>query len=157
MGEEWFPAIIRVEDPMDAKAYFENQIKAIEQVGPGGVNIIDCVNKRYEISQLRNDPKEPTYKEHFSRFKAKAGDTLQSVGVHIVNPDEELIEHLTRIEDGNIRLDIKKDKSGAISRYLRVEEHGQLGRGDGKWYEYAINKNGIKFLPVNFEEAREVI
>lgn len=153
VGEEWYPAIIRVEDPTDSIAYFENQIKAIEQIGPGGVNIIDCVNTRYEISKEQKNPNGSTYKEHFTRFKAKAGDTLQNVGIHIVvEPDDKLIEHLTRVEDGNIRLKIETDKTGAISRYLRVEEHGQLGRGDGNWYEYTITKKGIKFLPANFEE-----
>ena len=146
VGEEWYPAIIRVEDPTDSIAYFENQIKAIEQIGPGGVNIIDCVNEQ-------KNPNGSTYKEHFTRFKAKAGDTLQNVGIHIVvEPDDKLIKHLTRVEDGNIRLKIETDKTGAISRYLRVEEHGQLGRGDGNWYEYTITKKGIKFLPANFEE-----
>lgn len=153
VGEEWYPAIIRVEDPTDSIAYFENQIKAIEQIGPGGVNIIDCVNTRYEISKEQKNPNGSTYKEHFTRFKAKAGDTLQNVGIHIVvEPDDKLIKHLTRVEDGNIRLKIETDKTGAISRYLRVEEHGQLGRGDGNWYEYTITKKGIKFLPANFEE-----
>ena len=153
VGEEWYPAIIRVEDPTDSIAYFENQIKAIEQIGPGGVNIIDCVNTRYEISKEQKSPNGSTYKEHFTRFKAKAGDTLQNVGIHIVvEPDDKLIKHLTRVEDGNIRLKIETDKTGAISRYLRVEEHGQLGRGDGNWYEYTITKKGIKFLPANFEE-----
>ena len=153
VGEEWYPAIIRVEDPTNSIAYFENQIKAIEQIGPGGVNIIDCVNTRYEISKEQKNPNGSTYKEHFTRFKAKAGDTLQNVGIHIVvEPDDKLIKHLTRVEDGNIRLKIETDKTGAISRYLRVEEHGQLGRGDGNWYEYTITKKGIKFLPANFEE-----
>lgn len=155
VGEEWYPAIIRVEDPTDSIAYFENQIKAIEQIGPGGVNIIDCVNTRYEISKEQKTSNGPTYKEHFTRFKAKAGDTLQNVGIHIVVPDDKLMDHLTRVEDGNIRLKIEMDETGAISRYLRVEEHGQLGRGDGNWYEYTISKRGIKFLPVNFKEDED--
>ena len=155
VGEEWYPAIIRVEDPTDSIAYFENQIKAIEQIGPGGVNIIDCVNTRYEISKKQNASNGPSYKQHFTRFKAKAGDTLQNVGIHIVVPDDKLMDHLTRVEDGNIRLRIEKDETGAISRYLRVEEHGQLGRGDGNWYEYTISKKGIKFLPVNFKEDKD--
>ena len=88
-------------------------------------------------------------------MKAKADDTLRNVGIHVVVSDDKLMDHRTRVEDGNIRLKIEMDETGAISRYLRVEEHGQLGRGDGNWYEYTISKRGIKFLPVNFKEDED--
>lgn len=154
VGLDWFPAIVRVDNPSDSKTYFELQIKVIEQIGPGGVNIIDNSNKRYEMAQMQKDISEETYKAHFSRFKAKAGDSLQNVGIHIVEADDshdELIKHLTRLEDGNLILKHEIDETGKLIRKLCVEPRGQLGRGDTKWYEYVITQKGIRILPANFD------
>lgn len=161
VGDEWFPAIIRVEDPADSKTYFENQIKAIEKIGPGGVNIIDNSNKRYEIAQIMKHRDSESYKIHFSRFKARGGDTLQSIGVHIVETDfarttaedrAVLEDHLTRLEDGNIRMKHEFDpETGMITRRFRVEPTGQIGRGDTRWYEYAVNKSGFQILNTDFD------
>ena len=155
VGEKWYSAIIRVENPYDAEAYFKNQIKAIEELGPGGVNIIDNSNIRYEIAQKQKKEGGETYKEHFSRFKAKAGDSLRNIGVHIVEEHEELIAHLTRIEDGSIRLKHVEDGDGNVTRWLRVEDNGQIGRGDNKWYEYVITSKGLKLLPTDFDSEVE--
>ena len=156
VGDEWYPSIIRVEDPMDSETYFNNQIEAIKAIGPGGVNIIDCVNKRYEIAQQQRAKNGLSYKEHFTRFKAMAGDALQNVGVHIVtfgsSDDKELLNHLIHVQDGNIRLrQIKDDCSGSVIRELCIDESGQIGRGDTKWYKYVIRDTGVAFLPVDFD------
>ena len=154
VGEEYYSAIVRVEDPYDSEKYFTEQINTIREIGPGGVNIIDCVNVRYQITEKQKEKDEVTYKEHFSRFKATGGDTLKNVGIHIVeveDNDDELIKHLTRVEDGNIRLKkIIDEETGDMCRYLRVEDNGQYGRGDTKWYEYTVKQKGICILSTNF-------
>lgn len=155
LGVDWYQAIIRVDDPYDAEAYFQNQIKAIKQIGPGGLNIIDSSNVRYEIAKIQEARNVEKYKEHFSHFKAVAGDTLKSIGAHIVDTEydnKEIIAHLTRVEDGNIILQHKIDSQGGVTRWIRIGENGQIGRGDHKWYEYAIDENGIKILPTDFSD-----
>lgn len=148
VGEDFFEAIIRVEDPYDSKSYFENQIKAIEEIGPGGINIIDAVNERFELSKKQQEGNS-SYKEHFARFKAKAGDMLKSIGVHVVKSDwdnEELIKHLTRLEDGSIILDKREDpNTGNIERFLKISEGG-IGNSNNTWYRYIITRNGIRIF-----------
>lgn len=155
LGFDWNQAIIRVDDPYDAEAYFQNQIEAIKQIGPGGLNIIDSSNVRYEIAKIQELRNVEKYKEHFSHFKAIAGDTLKSIGAHIVDTEydnKEIIAHLTRVEDGNIILKQETDLQGGVTRWIRIGEKGQIGRGDHKWYEYAIDENGIKILPTDFKD-----
>lgn len=157
VGDECFTAIIRVDNPYDTKSYFENQIEAIKSIAKKSnglsVNIIDSTNERYLLKQQQQNSDPESYKQYFSKFKAKAGDVLHFIGIHLVQANDEhdeLVRHLTRMEDGSIILIQEKDeKSGKVTRYLKVEEYGSIGGGDNKKYQYIVNKNGIIFLPQN--------
>lgn len=147
VGESRYEAIIRVDDPTDSETYFNKQIEAIKQIGVGGVNIIDSVNKRYELSKMQKSLDGNTYKKHFTRFKAMAGGALHNIGAHIVTSeieDDELIHHLTINEDGSIFMKIETENDGSQKRYLKVGMG--LGRGDTSWHEYIINNSGIKII-----------
>lgn len=157
VGDDWFPAIIRVDDPNDTKSYFENQIKAIKAIGVEGVNVIDAVNERYTLKCHQESTDPETYKQYFSKFKAMAGDVLHNVGIHLVqanSKDDEIVQNLTRIEDGDIVLTQTKDeKSGAITRHLMVDVGGCIGGGDNKKFEFVVNKSGVILLPTDFDES----
>lgn len=147
VGKTRYESIIRVDDPTDSETYFNKQIEAIKQIGVGGINIIDSVNTRYELSKMQKSLNGETYKQHFTRFKAMAGGTLHHIGAHIVTSEienDELIDHLTINEDGSIIMKIETETDGSQKMYLKVGMG--LGRGDTRWHEYVINNSGIKII-----------
>lgn len=42
-------AIVRIKNPSDSENYYKKQLAIMDEMGTGGINIIDSVNERYEL------------------------------------------------------------------------------------------------------------
>jgi len=69
--------IVRIENPADADNYFSKQLELWDEMGSGGLNVIDSVNERYELIDTVDK------NEHFMRFRARTKISGKT-GIHIV-------------------------------------------------------------------------
>jgi len=133
-----FNGIVRIDNPSDADHYFKKQLELWDEMGTGGINVIDSVNERYAMIDS-NDKNI-----HFERFRARTKISGQS-GIHIITEDpahEEYNRAVNDIQGGVIRM-YAIEELGIIHRRIRIES-----LRDGKYVpferDYSITQNGIE-------------
>ena len=84
--------IVRIDNPKDADHYFKKQLELWDEMGTGGINVIDSVNERYAM--IDSDEKNT----HFQKFRARTKISGQS-GIHIITEDPSHEEYAPAIED----------------------------------------------------------
>jgi KaiC/GvpD/RAD55 family RecA-like ATPase len=129
--------IVRIQNPSDADHYFKKQIELWDEMGTGGINVIDSVNERYAMIDS-NDKNI-----HFQKFRARTKLSGQS-GIHIITEDpshEEYNRAVNDIQGGTIKMYVV-EKSGIAHRRIKIESIR-----DGKYVpferDYSITQKGI--------------
>ena len=75
-------AILRVDDPTDTENYYKMQVEIMEEIGMGGVNVIDSTNTRYRMLGESRKPSTSASK-YFQRFKARLGGMGGQSALHL--------------------------------------------------------------------------
>lgn len=135
---ELHKAIVRVPDPQDVEAYLELQAAVIEEIGAGGVNVIDSVNERYRLLPTGRDTSR-----YFERFRAKLGRLGGQTAIHIATDDIQDAEFnslLRNLQDGEIRLTQREEPEP--SRVLQITNLRGTAY-DQRAIEYTITENGV--------------
>ncbi len=137
-NEQIFKGIVRIDNPSDADHYFKKQLELWDEMGTGGINVIDSVNERYAMIDT-NDKNI-----HFQKFRARTKISGQS-GIHIITEDlahEEYNRAVNDIQGGSIRM-YAIEELGIIHRRIRIES-----LRDGKYVpferDYSITQNGVE-------------
>ncbi len=130
--------IVRIDNPADADYYFSKQLELWDEMGSGGLNVIDSVNERYDLIDTADKNK------YFMRFRARTKISGKS-GIHIVT---EIPDH----ESYNCAMD---DIQGGTFTMSFVEEGGIMYRKiqitslrDGKHVpfqrDFSISEQGVE-------------
>jgi KaiC/GvpD/RAD55 family RecA-like ATPase len=137
---ELYRGIVRIENPQDADNYFKKQLELWDEMGTGGINVIDSVNERYAMIDSSDK------NIHFQRFRARTKISGQS-GIHIITEEPSLEEYNRAVNDiqgGSIRM-YKVEDSGIMHRKIKIESIR-----DGKYVpfdrDYTITPNGLEIF-----------
>ncbi len=130
--------IVRISNPENAENYFRKQLDLLDEMGTGGINIIDSVNERYELI------KEEDKSRFFMRFRSRV-KLLNHSAIHIVT---EMPEHDTYnkimddIQEGSIRMFFSQE-NGIMHRKIKIDS---LREGKYVPFErhFSISDRGIE-------------
>lgn len=109
-------AIVRINNPRDSENYYKKQLAIMDDMGTGGINIIDSVNERYDLIDTEDKSL------HFKRFRARV-KLLQHSAIHIVTETKEHDPYNDMIKDiqgGTIKM-YTVEESGVIHRKIQVD------------------------------------
>jgi len=137
-------AIIRVDNPENRETYYKLQLEIMEDLGTGGVNVIDSTNERYQMMKGESKYDESAEK-FFRRFKARIGRIGNHIGIHLVTDlkdNSNLLKLLGNLQDGVIRMHYEDNQIGRL-RFLQVENISQFNTNK---HEFIITPDGIKII-----------
>ncbi|CAK8725647.1 hypothetical protein KKHLCK_17260 [Candidatus Electrothrix laxa] len=133
-----FKGIVRIENPSDADQYFSKQLELWDEMDPGGLNVIDSVNERFDLIDTRDKNK------HFMRFRARTKISGKS-GIHIVTelPSHESYNRaINDIQGGTFRMSFVEDR-GITYKKIQI-----TSLRDGKYVpfhrDFSISEQGIE-------------
>jgi KaiC/GvpD/RAD55 family RecA-like ATPase len=98
--------ILRIENPEDPRIYFSEQLRLWDEMGTGGINVVDSVNERYAMIDTSDK------QHHFMRFRARVKVKNQSA-IHIITETPEHESYNQAIVD---------IQGGAIAMFVTVEK-----------------------------------
>ncbi|MFA5925065.1 MAG: ATPase domain-containing protein [Methylococcaceae bacterium] len=130
--------VVRIDNPADIDNYFKKQLELWDEMGTGGINVIDSVNERYELIDSIN--KNP----HFMRFRARTRISGQS-GIHIVTemPGHEAYNRAMNDIQGDTFIMFTVLQNGITHRRIKIDS-----MRDGKYIpierDFSISDQGIE-------------
>lgn len=133
-------AIVKIDNLTDADHYFRKQLELWDQMGTGGINVVDSVNEGYAMIDSADKS------VHFEKFRARTTIAGQSA-IHIITEDpthEEYNRAVKDIQDGTIKM-YTTDELGILRRRIRIESLRD-GRHVPFDRDYFITQHGVEIF-----------
>jgi len=145
--------VVYVPEPRDVDAYYKLQCEVMDEIGFGGVNVIDSANERYAI--LSREDRAAISSKYFQRFRTKLARMGGQTAVHIVGDQigQTFAKEITDYQDGAIRMYFKHI-GGERHRFLQIESLRETGY-DHRPLEFVITDAGIEVVSNARSKAKQ--
>lgn len=141
------PLVVHVPDPSDLDAYFQLQTRIMDEIGTGGINVIDSTNERYRML-VSAGKTEQELVSYFQRFRATLGRIRRQSALHLVSTEDDprFMRTLSSFQDGRISLIYRNAPGGETHREMRIESLRTTWH-DASPIEFIITHRGLEMLP----------